>query len=852
MSEQGTNESASAEAVGGAVGYLLPDGADLLGASLERSGADLVIRLADGQRLTISGYFTDGMRQLVLADGTQVGAAEVSRLLAADGEPFARVFHLRGPVFPMDGGDDAEFTVDQFLFEDTEISLDDGGAVGLTLADDGVLSASGPGRLTVSWDRVTAEIHVTLNAGRLIAATPGGEEHRIVVTTPYGTVLHAGGQVGLEVVETGGLNVITMRPILGEFGTVRILTEYGEISLTDAHRRTNISADGAPSAPLSVSAEDVRDAFEDTLLHVPLVRDHANDYGLQLAEGRTEAGPGEGEEGAFDGFVKVVADPLPHPQVGEDQPAFAFEGPQTLVYPELPKPETETRRIEGFELGTLRPEDIGINPLNEPPIAYAGHATTPEDQTADGRLTAADFDRDVLEFSLLEGGEPMHGDVVITPDGTYTYTPDPDFHGTDQFSYLVSDNKGGSASAVVTIGVTPVAGTPILSVLDINAGGAQTDETLKGTGGADTLAGGGGGDIIEGKGGGDVIFGDAVTGDTAVTVPLNISAALSDAADTGGLSILLSGVPEDGVLSAGTRIDDTTWRLAPDDLDGLALSVSPGDGSDISLQVHALAVDEDAGLGLSDIAEASDSLVVSFGAGNDGADDISGDAGNDRIFAGGGDDVVSGGTGNDEIWGGLGHDHISGGADDDLVYGEAGDDVIVGDGGADALHGGAGDDVISGDTGNDQLYGDAGADVLYGGADDDVLHGGEGSDTLFGDKGHDQLFAGAGDDVLIGGADDDALTGGAGNDVFVFGRQDGDNTITDFAPGDILRFEGDNKFDVDHLNVEYDPDIGGTVIDFDGLKSMSVTLDDVNLPEQSYSVTVEPDALIVRFHDEET
>ncbi|MDZ4781998.1 MAG: Ig-like domain-containing protein [Planctomycetia bacterium] len=52
---------------------------------------------------------------------------------------------------------------------------------------------------------------------------------------------------------------------------------------------------------------------------------------------------------------------------------------------------------------------------------------------------------------LAEG--PAHGDVVLNSDGTFIYTPDPGFAGTDTFSYLADDGTNVSESALVTIEV---------------------------------------------------------------------------------------------------------------------------------------------------------------------------------------------------------------------------------------------------------------------------------------------------------------------------------------------------------------------------------------------------------------
>ena len=52
---------------------------------------------------------------------------------------------------------------------------------------------------------------------------------------------------------------------------------------------------------------------------------------------------------------------------------------------------------------------------------------------------------------------PLHGTVVVNPDGTYVYTPAAGFSGVDTFTYDVTDASGHVSTATVTIGVMPVA-----------------------------------------------------------------------------------------------------------------------------------------------------------------------------------------------------------------------------------------------------------------------------------------------------------------------------------------------------------------------------------------------------------
>jgi hypothetical protein len=54
-----------------------------------------------------------------------------------------------------------------------------------------------------------------------------------------------------------------------------------------------------------------------------------------------------------------------------------------------------------------------------------------------------------------------------------------------------------------------------------------------------------------------------------------------------------------------------------------------------------------------------------------------GDAGNDRLYAGGNASVVAGGDGNDELLGGSGRDLLIGGRGADRLVGNAGDDILI-------------------------------------------------------------------------------------------------------------------------------------------------------------------------------
>ena len=76
-------------------------------------------------------------------------------------------------------------------------------------------------------------------------------------------------------------------------------------------------------------------------------------------------------------------------------------------------------------------------------------------------------------------------------------------------------------------------------------------------------------------------------------------------------------------------------------------------------------------------------------------------------------------------------------------------------------------------------------------ADDVFTDMGNSPSLIDAGDGNDTIRAGDGNDRIIGGKGDDTLTGGGGNDVFAYETADnGNDTITDFSSGDIIRVTG--------------------------------------------------------------
>ncbi|MEZ5744264.1 MAG: cadherin-like domain-containing protein [Sphingomonadaceae bacterium] len=123
---------------------------------------------------------------------------------------------------------------------------------------------------------------------------------------------------------------------------------------------------------------------------------------------------------------------------------------------------------------------------------------------------AVDPDGDALSYSLSTGA--LNGSVTVNADGTYTYTPNANFSGSDQFVVAVTDGEA-SDTLVVNVTVKETGGTG-------GTGGTQSLSVAKdivdGTSGDDTIRARvvqnndgfqtnelGSGDFIDGKGGTD-------------------------------------------------------------------------------------------------------------------------------------------------------------------------------------------------------------------------------------------------------------------------------------------------------------------------------------------------------------
>ena len=116
-------------------------------------------------------------------------------------------------------------------------------------------------------------------------------------------------------------------------------------------------------------------------------------------------------------------------------------GAQTLVDPAT---TVVTTTIDGHPIGE---NDTSSTIVNTP---VSGNVLTND----------SDPDGDPLTVTTTAVTPPTNGAVTLNPDGTYTYTPNSGFTGTDSFEYEVCDDGGNCTTAIVTIKVRDTLADP--------------------------------------------------------------------------------------------------------------------------------------------------------------------------------------------------------------------------------------------------------------------------------------------------------------------------------------------------------------------------------------------------------
>jgi trimeric autotransporter adhesin len=295
---------------------------------------------------------------------------------------------------------------------------------------------------------------------------------------------------------------------------------------------------------------------------------------------------------------------------------------------------------------------------------------------------------------------------------------------------------------------------------DLNGTGNGLANTIEGNEGSNVLDGGLGADVLKGGEGddtymvdeaGDAIVENAGEGDDVVKTSLNgyvlsanveklILLGISDIDGTGSATAnTIEGNAGNNVLDGGGGADTLVGGLGNDtyvvDHVGDVVTEATGGGTDL---VHAYAT---YGLALNLENLTLVGIGNINGTGNNLANAILGNAGNNVLDGGVGADTLTGGLGDDTYIvdslsdvvienGNGGNDTIIASVDHNLITANVENVILIGTGNV-TLRGNEFANTLDGNAGNNIIDGGAGADIMRGAAGDDTYHVDNSADQVF-------------------------------------------------------------------------------------------------------------------------
>ncbi len=168
----------------------------------------------------------------------------------------------------------------------------------------------------------------------------------------------------------------------------------------------------------------------------------------------------------------VDGDALSLTSVGNANAGTTRMSGNSVIYTPMPDysgTDSFTYQITDGSLTANSTVTITVRPVNDPPRAFDGTATTSEDTAVIASLSATDEENNSLTYTVVADGAKGHAELLNSTTGSYRYTPNANIYGTDSFTFRVSDGSAFSNTAIVTITITAV-NDPLVA----NAGPDQT------------------------------------------------------------------------------------------------------------------------------------------------------------------------------------------------------------------------------------------------------------------------------------------------------------------------------------------------------------------------------------------
>ena len=188
-----------------------------------------------------------------------------------------------------------------------------------------------------------------------------------------------------------------------------------------------------------------------------------DDFEIEQADEISES---ESPDIDIQSFINETANEKPTAPTTDNETAVTtedtVEGKPSELLEMDPETEDEIQDIKGEqqteqaqqeeEADEAQTPQVEESPNTEP-IAQDGSFTTSQNQQLNIKLNANDADGDNLSFTIVD--DPSNGQLgnVNPSTNTVTYTPDEDYSGEDNFTFIVNDGTSDSNEATVSITV---------------------------------------------------------------------------------------------------------------------------------------------------------------------------------------------------------------------------------------------------------------------------------------------------------------------------------------------------------------------------------------------------------------
>jgi hypothetical protein len=231
---------------------------------------------------------------------------------------------------------------------------------------------------------------------------------------------------------------ILYTPTTGFYGTDSFSYTISDGNGAEASATVLVIVDAAPVNTPPNAVADHTSTPQDTPVDIDMLANDTDDDGDALTVIDVDA--------ADHGVVTVNAD-------GSVRyaPELGYSGEDTFAYTISDGRDTDSATVV-----------VGVTAAgNTAPVCSDDTASTEEDAAVviDVLANDTDADSDPLTVAAFDGAS--HGTVSSTAGGALVYLPDADFNGSDSFTYLVGDGRGGTALGVVSVTVAAANDAPV-------------------------------------------------------------------------------------------------------------------------------------------------------------------------------------------------------------------------------------------------------------------------------------------------------------------------------------------------------------------------------------------------------